>query len=545
MQRADPVRGIPYRRTSRQKEFGMLVGRHHFAALFLTPILFCGSFSAMAVDRPVDVTPAANVDENLFVLRAFAREFNRWPQDPWDGKAALKFCEESRLQVKFLRSIAVSHRLDDGIRGMCDDFTMLIDEYESSLAEIGKIDDKARSKAIEDALNTFVVGAAKSLEAGAKADRQGKSELEVDGAVAKSLVDDGLKVYIEHSKARDAQTNNSVAAEQDRFDKVLTFAQERNRAATQGLADRNHWAAGEAGFDFTPATPLEDVARRRPRDPFAKLNLAAAGIDDKTTADGFIDRARLCIEAARLVPAGDAFDSYRIECLTRATECSCNAAELGIGATYRDAPTPYAQEAIDITQAMSKADAEDRNGWVHVELFRALSAAGRFDEAIEAAKPLMDSHWNQSLAFGIRYMRVMGVTGHADQLEQWLRACYKMGYSDLKFVKESGDFDCLRTQKPDAYAELTTVKGSTYIYYGLVHDDVIVKNRSPFPMTNLKMKFTVIKGGQIWKEDRTLPFVAADSEETLSDVFMIPDSRYDQYRWSLESDQGKLSSEKD
>ena len=62
-------------------------------------------------------------------------------------------------------------------------------------------------------------------------------------------------------------------------------------------------------------------------------------------------------------------------------------------------------------------------------------------------------------------------------------------------------------------------------------------------MTNLKLSFTVIKGGQFWQRDRVLPFVAANSQETLGSVFMVPGSQYDAYRWSLTSDQGKLSSE--
>jgi hypothetical protein len=86
-------------------------------------------------------------------------------------------------------------------------------------------------------------------------------------------------------------------------------------------------------------------------------------------------------------------------------------------------------------------------------------------------------------------------------------------------------------------------KVHTSVYFYPFNDDVIVKNRSPFPTTNLKMKFKVIKGGQVWEKERTLEFVAADSEGTVSDVFSIPDSRYDEYRWPLQCDQGKLGSE--
>jgi hypothetical protein len=523
----------------------MLSGHTRIAVLLVGAFIFAGGLSAAVVDdRPVDITPGANVDENLFVLRALAREYNRWPEDPWDGKAALPYCEQARLRVKFLRSIALRHGLDAGVRGMCEDYLTLIEEYESTLARVGEINTNARKKAFEDALNSFVIGAAKGLKAGADADAAGKSELQVDVAVGQGLVDDGLMRYIEHARARDAQTTDLAAAEQSRFGQVLDFAEERNRTTAQQLTERHQWAEGEAGFGrLTAPLSLEDQAARRPRDPFVKLQLAATGIDNKTTADNLMERARLCVEAARLIPAPDAFDGYRQECLAAATTYACDAADSDLGSSLRDAHTPHSQEAINITRTMLNIDPDDRDGWAHVELCRALSAAGRLDEAIAAAQPVVDSPWQRRLAFALRYTRILGATGRTDALEQWLRLSYKLGYADLQFVKESPDFDCLRSQNPAAYAELTTLKGSTYIYFYPFNDDVIVKNRSPFPMTNLQMKFKVIKGGQVWEKERTLEFVAADSEGTVSNVFSIPDSRYDEYRWSLQCDQGKLGSE--
>lgn len=518
----------------------MLAGRFHLAVLLLALFIACNPSSA--ADRAVDVSPKPNVDENMFVLRAIARQYNRWPHDTWDGTAALKFCEEGRLEIKYLRSIAQRDHLDGAISGMCDDFLTLIDEYETTLDQIGKINDNARRQAVDDALKTFVIGATKSLKAAADADAEGKSKLQVDAAAAKTLVDDGLKVYIDHSKARDAQTNNSVAAEQDRFSKVLAYAMERNHTAAQGLTDRLHWAAGEAGFDSTPIEPLSDLVKRRPRDPFAMLQLASTGVTEETPINDLINRARWCVLAARQIPADQAFAGYREECMRLATQFACNAAEGDIGRTYTDAPTAHSQEAINITRAMEKMDPQDQDGWVHVELFRALASAGRFDEALQAAKPVLNSRWNQSPPFTITYARIAGITGDVAECEKWLRQSYKLGYADVNFVKESPDFEVIQKQKPAAWAELTTPQGSTYIDFGAFNDDVIVKNRSPFPLTKLKMKFTVIQGGKIWKEERELPFVAADSEETLSNVFHIPGSKYDHYRWTLESAQGDLAS---
>lgn len=523
----------------------MFAGRKTLAVLVFSPFLFCGHLSAAAADdRPVDVSPAANVDENLFLVRALSHEYNQWPQDAWDGKAALKFCEESRLHVKFLRTTAAQRQMDAGFRGMCDDFLTLIDEYESTLARLGDMDAASRKKAFEDALSTFVVGSLKGLKAGNDVAEQGGSDLQVDVAVGKSLVDDGLKEFIKHSNARNAETNDAASAEQSRFVQVRDYAMERNHVAAEAMTERYHWTEGEAGFDQAAATATLDVlAKRRPRDPFVKVDLAAQGLDNNTTPDDLMARANLCIEAARLIPGDPAYQFYRLNCLGTATTYACNAAEMGIGSTYRDAPTAHSQKAINITQAMLQGDPEDHDGWIHLELFRALACAGRFDEAVQAAAPILDSPWKQNRPFAVRYTRVMGVTGDVDRTEQWLRWSYALGFAELDFVKKSGDFDALRTQKPQAYAELTTIKGTTRIDFGLVDDDVVVINRSPFPITNLKLTFRVIKGGQIWDRERVLPFVAGNSKETLGSVFMIPGSQYDAFRWTLTSDQGKLSSE--
>ncbi|HET6248643.1 MAG TPA: hypothetical protein VFE47_13155 [Tepidisphaeraceae bacterium] len=523
----------------------MRFARNHFAVVLLGPLVFCsGLLAGPAEDRPVDITPAANVDENLFVLRALAHEYNLWPENEWDGKEALKFCEESRVQVKNLRNIVKHDGLDAGIGGMCNDYLTLIDEYESSLAQIGEIDSAARKQAFDDAFSTALIGGIKAIKAGVDADADGQSQLGVDLTVGKGLIDDGVIEFIKHSRARNAQTEVSASAEKARFEKVLAFVDEHNHAAALAMTERRHWAPGEAGFDPKKFDqPLDDAMKEMPRDPFLKMEAAGTGIDEKTGPVDFIDRARLALEAARQVPAGETFDSYRKYCVTRATEFACNAAELGIDASYHDAPTALSKEAINITKEMLQLDPADANGWAHVELFRALASAGRFPEAIAAAQPILNSPWKDKQAFAILYARVLGVTGDADGLDHWLRVAYALGYSDLKFVKESADFDCLRTKKPAAYAELTTVKGTTTIDFGVVNDDVIVKNLSPFPMTNLKMKFTVIQGGTIVTKERVLPFVAANSQQTLLDVFMVHDNKYDAYRWTVQSDQGKISSE--
>ena len=521
-----------------------------FAARFYSALLLVGPLFVLASspqvrgdDQPTDISTAANVDENLFVLRALGREYNQWPEKEWDGKTAVDFCENGRLHVKYLRKVAAQRGLDPDIRRMCTDYLTLMDEYESTLAALGKIDDEARSKAFDDAFKTFIISSIKGLKAGEEAAEQGKNELGVDAAVGQKLIDDGLMQYIKNSKARDAQTANTAQAEQARFEKVVSYADAQNQAIVRQLTEKYHWTAGEGGFELKGDEPLEAIARRMPRDPFIKLEQAVTGIPPKPTGDDLMNRANLCIEATRLIPADNAYDDYRLESLSTAAQYACDSADMGLGLNFRDTPTPHAQEAINIARALLKLAPEDKGGWAHVGLFRALADAGRLNDAVDAARPVLTSAWKDHLAFVLRYARVMGAAGDADNLDRWLRMSYNLGFSDLKFVADSHDFDCLRAQKPAAYAELTTIKGKTRFDVGFVDDDITLVNKSPFPMTNVKVKCTVIKDGHVQTAERTFPFVAANAESTMTSVFHINGYTYDQFRWTLSSDQGKLSSE--
>jgi len=523
-----------------QKEFAMSYGR---IVTFAVVALLLSGGRLRAEDRPVDVSPAADVDENLFVLRALANQYNLWPANAYDGKAALKFAEEGRVEVKYLRSIARRDALDGGIVGMCDDFFTLMDEYESTLARLGEIDQKAQEKAITDAIASFVKGAIGGLDAGIKAGNKGKNELQVDAATGLAFGDKGLKEFVERSRERHDQTNSSVADERARFESVFNYAMQRNAAAARAVAERRHWAQGEAGFDLPAGTPLKVLAERRAHDPFAKLALASDGANQESDPAGFMQRARLCIAAARLIPADAAFTAYRLDALSDAMWFACNAAGTGLNNSYRDTPTAYAQEAINIVKAYQQADPADREGWGRMQLVRALSDAGRFNEAITEALPLMQTNWKTDRAFAFRYARLMGVTNNADFAARWIRFAYSLGYSEVEFIKKSPDFECVRTQTADEFAALTTPKVRVRIAVGFLDDGVEILNDSPFPMTNIKVHATVIAGAKIWQADKVLPYVAGKSTGTIDYVFKIPDGRYDRLRWSLTSDQGDAKSE--
>lgn len=496
---------------------------------------------AVAEDHPTDISPASNVDEDLFMIRAVADLYNQMPQQMFDGKQAVDWCERSRVQVKYLRSTAVNRGLDGGIVAMCDDMTALIDEYEGSLSTLGEIDRKAVTDAIENAVHAYIVGSIKSLQDTNDAAERGETQGQRTITSARSFVEGSVKDYIKQSNESRSQNNQSAGAEQQRFFAIYQYAMKRNGDIARSLTASHGWDAREAGFD---ADPERAPAGRRPRDPFAKRLLAREKYQGVTEPADLLRRANLCLDAARLVPGDRAYQPYRIDCMADASYFACEAAGYELRRGYADAPSEHAQFAIDVTRAWMAIDPQDLGDFAHVELARALADAGRFDEASDVAAPLVQTRWAENTDFSIRYARLMGIKGNADLCETWLRWSFKHGLDNVNWVRTAADFETLRTQKPAAWQDLLTPKASVWVNFGMLNDDVYLLNQSAFPMTNVKLTATVISKGQVWRINKTAAFVGPGKVFSFDNALSVPGSHVDTIRWSLTSDQANVAGEK-
>lgn len=282
---------------------------------------------------------------------------------------------------------------------------------------------------------------------------------------------------------------------------------------------------------------MGDFLKRRPRDPFLRVANAEIRVDDETPAAVMAD-ARVCVDAARLVPQGRAYDCYRAEFLAAAAELSLLACSRQLHHfEYSSGPAESAEDAVRICMTLLACDPTDATGTGNMLLARALAFGGRYEEAIGAANKAVDG-WKGNPYFCYRYARLMSLTNKVDLAFDWLAYSYRQGFSDVAVARDDADLSVIRTAAPDRFRELTTVKSSFHIEFGVFNDDVIIRNDSPFELTNVRVDLVVKKGNRTWKPDLRVASVKPGASHTFANVVSIPGSSYDSATATLYSDQG-------
>jgi len=124
----------------------------------------------------------------------------------------------------------------------------------------------------------------------------------------------GFVVDLFQQAERDAAKKRAIESAQARYEEACRSTLTQAAAAVRRIAKQQKWAEGEAGFQDVS---LREQLQRRPRDPFIRVANALIREKNETAGDLMRD-ARICLEAARLVPDGPVYDSYRAAFLASA-----------------------------------------------------------------------------------------------------------------------------------------------------------------------------------------------------------------------------------
>jgi hypothetical protein len=502
------------------------------------PAMRSGAADSAPVDQALDVTPIPTVDENLFFVSALADLYNAAaPADPLDAPSMLRYCAENRLRAWRLTAVARQRTLDLGVMGMCDDYLGFLDAFETGLSNLGKIDRQAKERARADAWAALGNGLGAAIGAEWKAKAEGKDADQARAAGNLEGLKTGAKEYLDRADTREQATDAATQAEKARVRATVSSIMSRTRLSIKEMAARYHWAADEArlapGFD-------ESV---RPRDPFLRFALAKKAYDlSAPTPAQLMQCSRRCLNAARLVPAGAAYDGYRIEFMELAAQSAADAADQDVLHDYKKAPSAHAAEAVRIGRTLMAVNPHDASGLGRRALGRALAAAGRFNDSLLIDNELMteQSKWKDDPSFEFHYARVAAATNHPKDAANWLRSAYSDGFCDVKAVLACADLDIVQQTNPAAYEELTDGKMDVSIKFGVIDDDVILTNRSRFALTGITLKVEIRKGNQTWKAEKKLDRLSSGKAVTFDSVFSIPNNRYDDLDWNLECNQGEF-----
>jgi hypothetical protein len=436
-------------------------------------------------DAPLSIRTAGNVDEELFLLNMLEENYLTWPSAD-SPKAFVAELEHRRQILLTVRHTILANRLDPGLLSAYDDSLSLIDANEAYLAELGVIEQRA----IEQTKKGAVQAAIDGLKSGFNDDNEERTGSDILEDIVVGAVWSALKQGWTISRERQAAAQTAKQRLTDKTNAVLGSAALQSRK----LMDRKHWQTGEVDFDLDRAESPSQWASRQPRNPFAIYFSAIQGSEKDTSAATSVQRAKLCVHAAELVPARRLYDPYRQFLISKATDLALQAANLESSGMYSNGPTASAPCALVLSRTYLALNPQDATGYGHVEISRALAFSGRYGEAVRAATVALP-RWRDDALFSYRYAKLMSPVDSPDDSAKWLRRAYQHGFNNLPDVRKTSDFANLRRERPRLFAELTTVRLRTHIGPGFIWHDAVFYNDSSFDITHLKTHLKFLDQG--------------------------------------------------
>jgi hypothetical protein len=481
-------------------------------------LLSCSCARWFASDRPTD-----KVDENLFLLNALEDTYTGWPDNRTPSDRLPAWIEATRARLQQVRSAIGAKSLDPDLGKLYDDALQFLASYETYISELGVIDAQMKARAEKDAAAAILQGlqtSANSKNDGLGAALEGVFSGYLEGAAR------GVK--------RNAEQQAAIEAEQRRLRESWTSTSANAAAIAEKLSRKYRWQSGEAGFDgYKPATSADHL-KRRPRDPFLKVRYASVRAKDET-AESIIQDARRCFEASEAVPAGEAYRPFRDAFLASAAEVAVAAAIKDL-AGYSAGPGRFSKDAVALCRKYLEANPSDPGSYGHMLLARALGANQQYKEAIEAAAAAQ-ANWETDPGYCYRMARLLTLTNSLDVAADWMAAAYRQGWRDIPFARKDPDLANLRTGRPERWEQLTTAKLTWKVEFGVLQDDIVLQNTSPFMLTNVVAKIHIRQGDKTWDKDVHCDAIQPGGTCKAENVFSIPGSRYDEGTASFTSDQ--------
>jgi len=477
-------------------------------------------------DTAYDIRPLAGVDEELFFLNALEEIYGDWPSD---NQQVGQWIANTRPLVSRLRALISKHRLDRDLAQVYDECLNLLDAVSRYLTNLGVIEQRTQDQSGDAALEVIL----KAVMKGGEEKLNGQSDEDARNAG----LWEGLSTLIEKGYAISRERQAAIDAQKQKLGKQITDTMDSVQTVAQRLTRERGWQLGESGFDGSSNARLADKVNHRPRDPFVLCDYATAELKNENSAQGAMRRSNWCLRAAQLVPAGNDYDDYRALFVGEAADLALLATNFESSSNYTGGPTASTPQALRLTRTYLSFDPADSSGFGHAELARALAFSGRYGEALAAAR-VAAKPYEHDPGFALRYAKLMSLTGSLSQAGEWLAYAYSLGYSEVNYVRSSPDFANFRRGQAERFSELTTPRlRQPEFIWGLIMDDVVLHNDSPFALTNVVSKVWVRKGQQTWNLDLKCKSIPAGGSCKLENVASIPGDSYDEIRATFDCDQ--------
>lgn len=453
------------------------------------------------------------VDDDLFLVRKLESLYGQLSSvgnGPEGEKILHGLWTEANDALRHIKT----HSLDGDTQRLYTDFLLARDAFIALKSEIGSIEANAAAALSNDRMQNSFDSGRTAGDAWAQGENGGMTS--GDALIGGALL--GFARYIINDRSGELERQKQAlhAASFERYQQKIMHLEENQAQLLQNLANRHDWRKGEVGFDRTDqesdqersAWTNRDIAtlermaldrmKLRPRDPFAVRDYFEVLSQKQITGvtpERWLVLADQAFNASKFIPKDPTFDAERNSFLSTAAWAADCAAD-----TY--ARGSFVNEVNDLT-ALSNAYAErllqtapkDPFGFGRFYKAKALAHRGDFShaaETIDEVTPLQPR--NPLVFYTIARIRARG--GSASEAFASLRSAFGAGWSDIRAVRQSGDFASLRATQAAAFDDLLKVKYQWKPIPGTFTDDVSLTNTSAFALTNITFRVDMKNGTQ-------------------------------------------------
>ena len=490
-------------------------------------------------DQPLRITALPSVDENLFALRLLGDIYVHWPDLKGNRSELRTWFSDARSTTSAMVGEIRARHLDSDLELLFNDCLDYMSATESYLANLDLLENQRNTGTIWDVISSTWNGYKTGSDVSSEAGKLGMSEENAANAGKLVGAADAAANYYSKSQARDANYRNAIAEQARKLEDKWNITWSSLQTVSRQLTLKYRWAPGEAGFDGFQSSQLTDLIARSPRDPFLRVRYGDAIMQEANSADQCMTAMNAYLAAARLVPIDSVYDSLRLQYVGQALKAAVAAPSIEAGDRGYSAHPSNAGVAVKIARTYIAMDTQDTTGVGHVQLARALAFAGRYEEAAASAAAAyqLRKEWGNDPWFCFRYAKLLSLTGDLNLVGDWIVQAYRSGFHNVAEIRTDPEFELFRIKRPQQFQNLTSVTWRWHVKYGLMLDDVVIENTSPFDLTNVQVQLHIRKGTRAWNPIVKCAQIAAGSSCQADNVMSISGDSYDEGSGVLSSDQ--------
>ena len=476
----------------------------------------------------IEITAAPETSESLFLIRLLEGLYMEWPET----------VDQKNLQAKLgdLRDRSYLHcenikgrKLEEPLAPLYEKFLTMVRAYINSLDDAKFINKKAtegRGWDVAQGMGGIAAGAARVFFAG-----------DVIGGY--STATGGATGAFRPGETRTVEKEKALAGILRQRDENLSIFIGSLQNAAFTLTDKYNWPKGAAGclapkedreaFQkivalYNPAKPHAAQAalaqfaaaarEQRPNDPLVVVwYFEVLPLLKELPPEEMLERAADARRAATMVPTPSIYDSYRAKLLYTAATLTTAAVRKKMttnGESWSTCSDPAtAAQAVGLWNACLKLFSRgDPSGEMEEQRAWALAACGHYKEALAQALTVREKRGGNA-AFTLNLAALQSLSGNRENACASLGLLFsKYAFKDVLKIKKDPDFQPLRDAHSESYVALVRPRcmlainpgwktGRTLtLGMGFGTDDVIVTNKSPFPLTHVHVSGHVVDAKQ-------------------------------------------------